>query len=188
MSITRYRAFVAAASCGSLTVAANSLNYTQPGISHMITSLEKEYGFLLFDRNKNGVTLTDQGKRLFNLCQELLQIEEEIHDTVNQINGVVVGRIRVGSFLSAATAWLPKATQVMSERYPQLELTLIGCEPDALPELLKSNAVDIGIGSGGVANCTFLPLMLDPAVVALPKGHELAKRKKSILPSCYTIH
>ena len=179
MSIARYRAFVEAASCGCLTAAASSLNYTQPGISHMITSLEKEYGFLLFHRSKQGVTLTEEGERLFVLCQQLLQIEEEIHNTVSQYNGVVAGRIRVGSYLSAATAWIPEAARVLSQRYPQLELTLIGCEPDDQPDLLKNNVVDIGVGScSNTPNCTFIPLAEDPAVAVLPKGHELAKKEK----------
>ena len=42
MSILKYSAFLKAVEYGSLTKAAEALVYTQPGISHMISSLEKE--------------------------------------------------------------------------------------------------------------------------------------------------
>ena len=45
MSLKKYRAFVETVDLGSLTKAAEKLNYTQPGISHMILSLEGEFGF-----------------------------------------------------------------------------------------------------------------------------------------------
>lgn len=183
MSILKYRAFVEAAASGSLTTAANALNYTQPGISHMISSLENEYGFPLFYRSKQGVTLTEQGRRLYELCQQLLQVEEEISNTVSQFNGAVTGRIRIGSYLSTMTAWIPDAAALLAKRYPQLEMSLIGCEPDDQVALLKNNVIDIGVGSSVVPpGCDFIPLIVDPAVVVLPHGHELLQ-KDVIMPS-----
>lgn len=47
MSISKYRAFIKVAESGSLTKAAKQLGYSQPGISHMVDSLETEMGFPL---------------------------------------------------------------------------------------------------------------------------------------------
>ena len=52
MSILKYSAFLKAVEYGSLTKALEALVYTQPGISHMISSLEKRWGFPLLIRGK----------------------------------------------------------------------------------------------------------------------------------------
>ena len=60
MSLKKYKALVETIDLGSLTKAAEKLNYTQPGVSHMILSLENEFGFPLLIRGKNGVTPTPE--------------------------------------------------------------------------------------------------------------------------------
>ena len=53
MSNIKYLAYLKTVEFHSLTKAANLLGYTQPGISHMITSLEQELGFPLLIRDRN---------------------------------------------------------------------------------------------------------------------------------------
>ena len=67
MSLKKYRALLEAVECGSLTRAAEKLHYTQPGISHMILSLEEEFGFPLLSRGKSGVTPTPECRELHSL-------------------------------------------------------------------------------------------------------------------------
>ncbi len=64
MSLKKYKALVETIDLGSLTKAAEKLNYTQPGVSHMILSLENEFGFPLLIRGKNGVTPTPEAEKL----------------------------------------------------------------------------------------------------------------------------
>lgn len=52
MSLKKYIAYITVVETGSLTKAAEILNYTQPNISQMINSLEEEYGFPLLLRQK----------------------------------------------------------------------------------------------------------------------------------------
>ena len=62
MSITKYQIFVKVAELGSLTRAAEALGYTQPAVSHSISSLESRFGFPLFYRSRDACRL----KRLLN--------------------------------------------------------------------------------------------------------------------------
>ena len=71
----KYRAFVETVKCGSFTAAANILNYTQPGISRIISGMEEDFGFRLFNRSKSGVSLTEEGKRIYELCLSILEKE-----------------------------------------------------------------------------------------------------------------
>ena len=70
MDALKCRAFLATAELGSMSAAAESLGYTQSGITRMIRSLEEELGFPLFVREKAGVALTGNGK----------EYEENVHE------------------------------------------------------------------------------------------------------------
>ena len=52
MSLQKYQSFVKAVECGSFTRAAEMLNYSQSGVSRMISDLEKEWKVVLLERGK----------------------------------------------------------------------------------------------------------------------------------------
>lgn len=178
MSYMKYRAFVQAVECGSLTDAAAQLNYTQPGISHMIRALERELGFALLFRSKSGVVPTEDGKRIYDIAVQLLQAEDRLRNTANQINGLVTGTIRLSGYFSVMTRWIPDFVTVFSAQYPQIELQLFEGEYDEQVSMLKSKQVDVAIlSSQAPRGYTFIPLHQDPAVALVPLNHELAKRE-----------
>ena len=55
MNIQKYLAFVKAVEYGSFSETAKRLNYSQSGVSRMISDLEKEWQLTLLERNKSGV-------------------------------------------------------------------------------------------------------------------------------------
>ena len=97
-NLMKYRAFTEAVKCGSLSAAAAELSYTQPAVSRMISSLEEEYGFLLLNRNKDGVTLTDAGERVFSLCEQILDAEDRLE--LGQPDKRFTGRYHQGVCIS----------------------------------------------------------------------------------------
>lgn len=60
-NIQKYMAFVKTIEYGSFTKTAEILNYSQSGISRMISDLEKEWNISLLERSKSGVELTLEG-------------------------------------------------------------------------------------------------------------------------------
>ncbi|MFR6058762.1 MAG: LysR family transcriptional regulator [Evtepia gabavorous] len=64
MESARCKAFVTAAETGSFSKAGEVLGYTPSGVSQLVTSLERELGLPLLGRNRKGVTLTENGRRL----------------------------------------------------------------------------------------------------------------------------
>ena len=56
MTLLSYQIFQTVVEQGSFQRAAEVLNLTPSAISHAISTAEKELGFPLFNRNKNGVT------------------------------------------------------------------------------------------------------------------------------------
>ena len=115
MSLKKYKALVETIDLGSLTKAAEKLNYTQPGISHMILSLENEFGFPLLIRGKNGVTPTPEAEKLMVYLRQIVNGEEKLKEEVNRIHGADVGTIRIGCFFSLSIHLLPSIVAEFTE-------------------------------------------------------------------------
>lgn len=77
------QAFVAVADAGSFVGAANRLHIGQSGLSNQIKRLEQITGTALFDRTSRSVRITDAGKRLYPVAQELLASAERFADAVH---------------------------------------------------------------------------------------------------------
>ncbi len=108
MDTTKYRAFLETVSLGSLTRAAERLGYSQPGISHMIHSLEREYGFALLRRDREGVQPTENARLLLPYLRQIVQAERGIEQTAQRISGVETGSVRIGAFTAYPCAGCPK--------------------------------------------------------------------------------
>ncbi len=191
--LIKYRAFAEAARTGSLTAAAFSLNYTQPGISHLIAVFEKECGFRLFFRNKKGVKLTDDGERIYRICRELLDKHAELTDTISSINGKVIGTLRIGCYLSVLTRLGNALIERMAKLHPHLKLIFTEGNQDVQLSLLERNEIDVGIfSSSAPENYKFIPIIEDSIVVILPHQHELCDKeiitKEDLLDSDMLIY
>lgn len=177
--LMKYRGFVEAVKTGSISAAAEALNYSQSGVSHMIGSLEQEFGFPLLNRAKSGVVLTDAGRQIYALCVQLLEKQEQIDDAAQQLNGTVTGTIRVGAYYSVLMNWFPTIVEHVAARYPQLELQIVEGNAEELFGMMRHNAIDVGIlSSSAPEDFSFTPLHRDPVVAIVPKGHPLAARDR----------
>ena len=179
MNILKYFAFVQTVEYGSFTKAAEILNYSQSGISRMISDLEKEWGLSLLERSKSGVRLTSDGSRILpyakNLCAEFKKLLMEVDD----LRGIQSGIIRIGTFSSVATHWLPSIIKAFQEDYPGIEYELLLGDYTEIEEWILQGRVD----------CGFLPLPVKPGLettvlkkdkllAVLPEGHPLAEFEK----------
>ena len=106
-ALQKYHAFLKTVETGNITKAALELSYSQSSVSKMIADLEKEWDIILFDRGKNGVSLTSDGKALLPAIRSLLASYENLNEQVSELSGLTAGTIRVGLFASAAEEWMP---------------------------------------------------------------------------------
>lgn len=179
MSLKKYKALLETAELGSLTKAAEKLNYTQPGISHMILSLEREFGFPLLIREKNGVRLTAEAEKLLPYLMQTVNGEEKLREEISLINGADVGKLRIGCFMSLSIHFLPSIVAEFSKRRPGVELQLYVGEHGEICEWLHQEKIDLALMSLPVPEeFTFLPLFDDPIYAVLPEGHPLAQQER----------
>lgn len=178
MDIKKYELFVDVAETGSFTKSAERIGYTQSGVSHVLKSLENEIGFNLFIRSKKGVKLTHSAEILLPLIRGLLSSNERVEETIQDIKGYEIGKIRIGAFTSVAINWLPKIIYLFEKKYPKIEISIKEGGTDDIEEWINENTIDIGfLSERHIKNMNFIPLYEDPLVAILPLDYPLSKNK-----------
>lgn len=174
----RYKAFSVAASEGSLTKAAELLNYSPSGVSQLITALEKELGFSLFERSKKGLTITSDGASILPVIRELLNQEERLQQVISEIHGLSVGVINIGAYSSIASHWLPELINQFCHQYPGIKINMMEGIHQMNEEWLNNRTVDLAFFSYKKnMSYDWIPLADDPMVAVLPKSHPRANDK-----------
>ena len=78
MELKHLEFFLAACEYGSLNRAAESLIMSQAHVSKVISNLEKELGYALFERTNKGLTVTQKGKQVQEYARHILKNVEII--------------------------------------------------------------------------------------------------------------
>jgi DNA-binding transcriptional LysR family regulator len=145
LDVTRLRVLVAVARYGSVTAAAQALNYAQPSISHHIARLEAETGARLLQRAGRGVRLTDAGRLLAERAEEIIGRLDAAENELAAHVGLRQGRVRLASFPSALGTIVPAAAARLEAESPGMDLTLAEAEPPEALRMLRAGYVDVAL-------------------------------------------
>lgn len=174
MTNQQLQLFVKIADTGSFTKAGQELNLTQPAVSRAMSSLETEMGVKLLIRDRrNGILLTDVGKRILVLFRDILQSFEKVDQEIAQEKGLDIGTVRVGAFPVASSYFLPKIMSVITEKYPQLEFELHEGTIDEIKDWLDKRVVDVGLIIPPDGDLDTIPLFREKMYAVIREGHPL---------------
>src|SRR5919108_1435267 len=107
--LRQLRALQAVATAGSFSGAADALDYTQPAVSKSIAALERDLGAVLVERGCRPVRLTDAGKALVRHADEVFARLALARSEIEAITRAEGGTVSVGTFGSAAAAFVVDA-------------------------------------------------------------------------------
>ena len=176
-NIQKYQAFVEVADAGSFTKAAETLTYSQSGISHMVSDLERDWGVALFERSRRGVVLTGDGARLLPEARALCESFRALEATVDEVRGLETGLIRIGVFPSVAAHWIPRIIKRFSADYPGIDYKLRVGDYTEIEEWIADGTVDCGfLRLPSVKRLHTYALHQDVLQIILPCDHPLAGR------------
>jgi DNA-binding transcriptional LysR family regulator len=145
MNISHVKIFMAVVAKGSFSLAALELGLSQSAVSRAIASLEEELGVSLLARGRFGAYATDFGDRVTVHFQQILQAEADIEAEANREKNLHGGRVRIASFRSVATHILPPLIAKFSQRFPNVEVSLVEADPNTVEQALREHRVDIGL-------------------------------------------
>ena len=119
------QSFLAVARSGRLTVAANRLQIDHTTLSRRLTGLEHALKTKLFDRSPSGYTLTEQGRRLLPVAEEMERLALEVKETVGGSAGCVEGTVRIGAPEAFGSYFLAPRIGGLKSLFPDLLVQLV---------------------------------------------------------------
>lgn len=175
MNIQKYLAFIKTVEHGSFTKAAKELNYSQSAVSRMIGDLEKEWKVSLLGRGRAGVWLTSDGVKLLPYAKSVCEEYRKLQLQIDEMNELQSGLIRIGTFSSVATHWVPNVIKVFQRDYPNIDYELLLGDYTEIETWIMEGRVDCGfIRLPAAHDLETMFLEQDQLMAILPEDHPLA--------------
>jgi len=160
----------------SFSKAAEARGISQPAVSQAIQQLEERLGLTLIDRSKRPLELTPAGRVYYDGCRKLLDDFHDVEQRVQQLNGRVIGRVRIAAIYSIGLLQMAEYVQEFESRYPEVDLRVDYLHPDEVYSRVRRDEADFGLVSfprdgGDVAS---IPWQHQEMGLVVPPRHPLA--------------
>lgn len=161
----------------NISMAAEALHTSQPGISKQIQLLESELNLQIFQRSGKRLTgVTEPGKNIVELAERVLRDMENIKRIGDEFSHEDIGSLTIATTHTQARYRLPGAVKAFMEKYPQVKLNIHQGNPTQVAEQVESGEADIGIATEAISHyekVLCLPAYQWNRCVVVPQGHAL---------------
>ena len=175
MNVQSLRYFLIVAECGVITRAAAEMHITQPALTRHVGQLERELGVKLLMRHGRGVRLTEAGRLLEVRAKAILADIDRLSDELLAGQAEPRGSLSVGlPYAWSETITAPVVKQ-FSDRYPDVQLTVIADSSETLESMLKAQYLDVAVLTA-IENAPEIdarPIARDRVYLFGPKGSGL---------------
>jgi len=178
ISLQQLRALAAVAESGSFTLAAETLQLTQPAISHLVKRMEEELGQPLVVRGRR-IRLTSAGEVMVETAVRALRLIDESVDACRSQSQLREGRVVLAVGHLTAGALLPPMLARFSRKHPTLATTLLDSTAEQMISRILSQEADLGFGSDIGQKHSELatePLFSERMALFVRDDHPLAQR------------
>ncbi|HWK43205.1 MAG TPA: LysR family transcriptional regulator [Stellaceae bacterium] len=170
--------FIAAGETGSITLASERINISQPSISTAISHLERELGVQLFVRHHaQGLSPTPIGRSLLREAKRIIEQAEALYTAASEAGEQIRGQLTVGCLVTLAPMVMPELAHSFTSAFPATRIRHAENDQERLLEGLRRAEIDIAITydlqiPDGIV---FTPLASLPAHVVVGEAHPFAR-------------
>jgi len=141
-----YKIFCTVVDSNNYSEASKKLFLTESTISSHIKKLEENLGITLFYRERDGLTLTAEGKTLYDSINEKIKDIEFVENSMIENNDISKAKIVIGCPTHISIAYLATSIANIKKDYPDLRVDIIGAaDYRGLIQLLQKHEVDFVI-------------------------------------------
>jgi LysR family hydrogen peroxide-inducible transcriptional activator len=180
MTLTELRYIVAVARERHFGRAAEACFVSQPTLSLAVKKLEEELDVKLFERGGSEVSVTPLGEAIVRQAQVVMEQAAAVKEIAKSGKDPLSGPLKLGIIYTIGPYLLPDLVRQAIERVPQMPLMLQEHFTVKLLDMLRSGEIDCAIMAEPFPDTglAVAPLYDEPFMVAVPRSHPLAKRKK----------
>ena len=174
------RAFCQTVRLGSVSRASEALYVSQPAITLQLQALERELGVSLFERNGRRLSPTREGQLLYELAQPLVESLDGLQGSFREkVRGLDAGELNIAANNSTILYLLPKIVEHFRTQHPEVRLTLHNAVSADGTDLLRSDAVDLAVGSmlDVPTDLSYAPVYRFEPLLIAPPDHPLITQR-----------
>ncbi len=179
MKIRQFEALRLVISRGTTKEASLFMGLTQSAVSRLITQLESEVGFKIFDRRQGRLHLTPEGQYFYAEVNKILEGLDQLKLMATDISTLSVGTLRLIAMPALGFGLLPKAIEQIQKRYKRLKISVDLANRETVEDEILKARHDIGLVTLPIENeaLDVEPLCGIDSVCVLPFGHPLVDRQ-----------
>ena len=168
---------------GSMTAAAEALNYTPSAVSQQLRRLEAEVGQPLLQRQARGVTATEAGAVLAEHARRVARQLAAAEADLAEIAGLRRGQLDIGTFPTIGSSLLPLAVSRYKTLYPGIRLNVYSSRLEELVEMLDSGDIGVSLlwdyawNRINPSDFAITVLLDDPTALVVAADHRVARRR-----------
>ena len=175
--LKQLRAFCHAVQTQSISKAADRIHLSQPSVSLQIRALEQEMGTVLFERHGPRISLTPEGRALYELASPLVEGIDNLPGAfAERCGNLDTGEIDVAAGESTILYLLPDFVERFAAEHPGIEIRLHNVTGREGFEQLRGDNVDFAVGAmfDTPSDIIYRPIFTYPTVLITPCDHPLA--------------
>ncbi|MBL0419204.1 LysR family transcriptional regulator [Ramlibacter sp. AW1] len=176
--IVDLRLFVAVASCGNLTRAAEGFPIAVAAASARIKALEESLGVLLLERSSRGVSLTPAGEMFLARALAILKETAGLREELTHLHRGASGLVRLAANTNAINEFLPQLLAGFLSLHPRVNIEMHEHTSQDIVNAVDRGDADIGIIAGRVSlhSLQSYPFRRDRLVAITAQNHKLLAR------------
>lgn len=136
---------IAVAKENNISRAAERLYISQPTLSQSIMRMEKAVGCRLFQRERQGLILTEEGQRFLDIAKKILELKSNMDEEMHNISLCRTSRIHLGISHSFSSFLLPKVLPKFNCNYPHIEIMIHNETSLLLEKMLLEGVLDAAV-------------------------------------------
>lgn len=143
--LSLYRIFYTVANTGNISQAAKQLYNSQPAISKSINRLEESLGIVLFSRSSRGVTMTEEGRILYEHVRTAFEAIDAGEEQIRRMTALNIGSLHIGASNTLCKFVLLPYLQSFIEAYPHIKILISCLSSNQTLTQMDSGKIDIGL-------------------------------------------
>lgn len=192
-TLQQLRILKAVATEKNFTKAAESLHLSQPSLSKQIKMLERNLETSLINREKNTISLTENGKIFLQYSERILALCEESCRALVDLKNGERGNLIIGASQTIGIYLLPRVLVLFAKNYPQINLKVQVNSTRIISKHVINREIDLAVVGGEIPNDLKKNLIIEDFVedefsLIISKTHPFAKKKKITKEDLYHLN